>query len=432
MPQCDKSAYTDKQKRKAKHIEEGYEERGVEPDEAARRAWATVNATDHGGKKSGSGRGKTPNLAPSRKGGESAALHRPREALKNDLNRPRKRLRRGNEIKRRRSRRSQLELKLDAQEFADKLAQVCGTPKRRHWLCGPHQRSLQSLSVQACLNAMSVFGISVLVRQRSNEMTNARRLIAVSLCSAGLGFASLAVAQENQKNSVEPQQPARQPAVQVGQRAHWKNSDQSLATCVAIANQEEVALAKFAEEKANSREVKDFAKMLVSDHQAFLKKLEKYAPEAARDNYLTEQHQTASNDATKAPGGVQVRVQPAGGANPAATTTNPIQQTAGVEINAGAPGIDFVQLHREIANECIRTSKDELSKKDGKKFDECFIGHQIAKHAEMKTKLTVFERHASGELKDLFASGRETTEKHMQKAESIMKDLDSHKSDSQK
>jgi plasmid stabilization system protein ParE len=51
MAQGDKSAYTDKQKRKAEHIEEGYEDRGVSKDEAERRAWATVNKQDGGGKK---------------------------------------------------------------------------------------------------------------------------------------------------------------------------------------------------------------------------------------------------------------------------------------------------------------------------------------------------------------------------------------------
>ena len=69
MPRGDKSAYTDKQKRKAEHIEEGYEKKGLSEDEAERRAWATVNAMDHGGKKSGSGRGKRTNKAPARKGG---------------------------------------------------------------------------------------------------------------------------------------------------------------------------------------------------------------------------------------------------------------------------------------------------------------------------------------------------------------------------
>ena len=58
MAQGDKSAYTDKQKRKAEHIEESYEKRGVPEEEAEARAWATVNKQDGGGKKSGSGRKK--------------------------------------------------------------------------------------------------------------------------------------------------------------------------------------------------------------------------------------------------------------------------------------------------------------------------------------------------------------------------------------
>jgi plasmid stabilization system protein ParE len=56
MPQGDKDAYTDKQKRKAEHIEKGYKERGVAKKEAEARAWATVNKQDGGGKRSGSGR----------------------------------------------------------------------------------------------------------------------------------------------------------------------------------------------------------------------------------------------------------------------------------------------------------------------------------------------------------------------------------------
>ena len=71
MPRGDKSAYTDKQKRKAEHIEEGYENRGVSEKEAERRAWATVNKETGGGKKSGSGRGKAVDKSPSRKGGQA-------------------------------------------------------------------------------------------------------------------------------------------------------------------------------------------------------------------------------------------------------------------------------------------------------------------------------------------------------------------------
>jgi plasmid stabilization system protein ParE len=59
MPRGDKDKYTDKQKRQAEHIEEGYEKRGVSNDEAEKRAWATVNKESGGGKKSGSGRKKS-------------------------------------------------------------------------------------------------------------------------------------------------------------------------------------------------------------------------------------------------------------------------------------------------------------------------------------------------------------------------------------
>lgn len=69
MPRGDKSSYTDKQKRQAAAIAEGYEERGVSEEEAAKRAWATVNKTSGGGKKSGSGRGKPEHKAPAMRGG---------------------------------------------------------------------------------------------------------------------------------------------------------------------------------------------------------------------------------------------------------------------------------------------------------------------------------------------------------------------------
>jgi hypothetical protein len=83
MPRGDKSAYTEKQKRQAEHIEEGYRSRGVPRKEAERRAWATENEMSGGGRKSGAGRGKKTNKAPARKGGRiggRAAASRPKSA----------------------------------------------------------------------------------------------------------------------------------------------------------------------------------------------------------------------------------------------------------------------------------------------------------------------------------------------------------------
>jgi plasmid stabilization system protein ParE len=83
MPRGDKSSYSDKQKRKAEHIEEGYEKRGVGKGEAERRAWATVNKESGGGNKSGSGRGVKDTHVSSKRGGRSggkAAASRPAAA----------------------------------------------------------------------------------------------------------------------------------------------------------------------------------------------------------------------------------------------------------------------------------------------------------------------------------------------------------------
>ncbi|WP_022709369.1 hypothetical protein [Pseudochrobactrum sp. AO18b] len=71
MPRGDKSKYTDKQKRKAQHIAESYEKKGIPEDEAESRAWATVNKDDGGGKMpGGSGRGKKTDHPASKEGGK--------------------------------------------------------------------------------------------------------------------------------------------------------------------------------------------------------------------------------------------------------------------------------------------------------------------------------------------------------------------------
>jgi plasmid stabilization system protein ParE len=78
MARGSKKKYTGKQKRRAEKIARGYKKRGVSKKEASRRAWATVNKESHGGKKSGSGRGKKPSRSASRKGGRKGGRKRKR------------------------------------------------------------------------------------------------------------------------------------------------------------------------------------------------------------------------------------------------------------------------------------------------------------------------------------------------------------------
>ena len=74
MPRGDKSKYTDKEKRQAEHIEEGYEKRGASKNEAERRAWATVNKIHKGGEKpGGGGYGKSENRSVYKTAGKKGA-----------------------------------------------------------------------------------------------------------------------------------------------------------------------------------------------------------------------------------------------------------------------------------------------------------------------------------------------------------------------
>jgi plasmid stabilization system protein ParE len=83
MPRGDKSKYTHKQERKAEHIAESYEHKGVSETESERRAWATVNKDDGGGKAGGSGVGSHTGHPAAHKGGKlggKAAASRPANA----------------------------------------------------------------------------------------------------------------------------------------------------------------------------------------------------------------------------------------------------------------------------------------------------------------------------------------------------------------
>jgi predicted outer membrane protein len=254
-----------------------------------------------------------------------------------------------------------------------------------------------------------------------------------------VSFAPLAAQQKK-----EPE--ARQPAIRTNpgtttsttadQRTNWKNADHQLATCVAIDNQEEIALARFAEKKLQNKEAQEFAQMMIDDHSQFVKKLEQFAPEATQEGFLEEGRSTRQTAATDSPDAKrQAKAQPratqpnqAGQRNQAGQVQTRTAAKPNLDQAGGLP-IDYLQLHKELAQQCLNDTQDMLSEKKESEFDECFIGLQIAKHAAMKSKLEVLQRHASSELRDLLAEGQKTTASHLEHAQKIMKQLAENSSD---
>lgn len=231
------------------------------------------------------------------------------------------------------------------------------------------------------------------------------------------------------------------------QRTYWRSGDHFLATCVAIANQEEIAISRFAEKKLSDGDVKKFAQMLIDDHTEFLSKLQQFAPEATQQGFLAERapggeraaapppqrtpQAQATNPQRANPQTNPQRTNPA--ANAPATNPNATQRTAAKpNLEQDNLPFDLLQLDREMAEQCLANAEDKLSQEKGKQLDECFVGMQIGMHAAMKSKLEVFERHATGELKNVLAQGLKTTASHLKRAEELMDDLRSSSRSSDK
>ena len=194
------------------------------------------------------------------------------------------------------------------------------------------------------------------------------------------------------------------------------STNDTLAACLAIDNQEEIQIAQFAKDQAKDQQVKEFATMLVEEHTTCLQAINKAAPTSTQLGSL--KGASASNNRSTNENAQQNRNQTV------SNTTSSNQSQGGMSGST----IDAVQLHREIAEQCLKDSKEMLSEKKGLEFDKCFIGMQLAKHAGMKTKLTVLQKHATGELKNVVTESLEKTKKHMKVAESLMKQLDENDS----
>ena len=128
---------------------------------------------------------------------------------------------------------------------------------------------------------------------------------------AALGLLVLATGPVLAQNPGQPPQPGTQPRTTVtpggqprAQAGGLTTVDNAIASCLALGNQEEIALARFAQDSAKSKEVKEFAKMMSDEHKAALQKLRQIAPQVATvgDNLEAGANQDAAQQRTAQPG----------------------------------------------------------------------------------------------------------------------------------
>jgi predicted outer membrane protein len=98
-----------------------------------------------------------------------------------------------------------------------------------------------------------------------------------------------------------------------------------------------------------------------------------------------------------------------------------------VRTEAASRGGDYsqlIQIKQEIADQCLASTQRDLNEKQGKEFDKCYVGLQVVAHMEMVDTLTVFSRHASGELQQLVNEGRQTAQQHLDHVKHLAQQVD--------
>jgi predicted outer membrane protein len=195
-----------------------------------------------------------------------------------------------------------------------------------------------------------------------------------------------------------------------------------LANCLILANQEEVALARFALEKSQDQRVKGFAQMLIDDHSKAIQELKKFAGDASIELEaaapVTSGRETLRADSTTSPG-----TAPRESDRPEGAPENESRRGARPDLTQGrgmGMGSELLMIARDAHQECLRLQKEELGKKSGVEFDKGFVGSQIGAHLGMQAMLTATERHTSGEFQALLQKAQQTTMQHKQHAEQLM------------
>jgi predicted outer membrane protein len=180
--------------------------------------------------------------------------------------------------------------------------------------------------------------------------------------------------------------------------------DHHVAQCLIMGNQNEVAAAKIAQKKGSNDEVKNFADNMVMDHEQFTAELEKFAGHNYRHRDTGARATVSDTQRTAA--------------------TAPESRTArGKDGEQHEHMAKFMRIHEEIADQCRASVKRELDGKQGKAFDECYMGLQIGAHMKMVDELTVLARHVSPDFRPILEKGLQTAQHHLDDAKQVMKDI---------
>lgn len=238
--------------------------------------------------------------------------------------------------------------------------------------------------------------------------------------SAGLLLVGVVLSQDPaQRLREQAQQPGQpgaaqaqpgQPGAQPAGRTAGGSLDGHLAQCLTMDNQHEIAIAEIAKQRSKDNEVKQFADKLIQDHTQFLQQLARFAG---------NQQGAAGGQ----PGEPRTMERQPGQPGQYGQGGQPGQPGAMAQAQGGQP--NFLALKQQIGQKALELTKNELERKDGAQFDECFVGQQIGSHIWDLAALEVFkDQQVSPELRSVIEKGIQTTQEHLDQAKKLADNLE--------
>jgi predicted outer membrane protein len=293
-------------------------------------------------------------------------------------------------------------------------------------------------------------------------------------------WVSLALAQV--RDPVRPATPApgARPVAAAPAQAGW-TADQQIAALLYNGCRNEVEISKFAQEKLQSNEAQKFAERMVAEHEEACQKLAKFAGPAlegstrldvipgrparvegrtdareerreGREGAREERREEGAPEAReeRREGREEAREEVREGreeARNAAETPRPARPAARVagqaeiELKAGgdrprpeievrldrggaAGGLNWVSIHKQIADQCLASTKQEFAAKEGPELDRCYIGGQIMGHMKALDEIKVLRTYASAELRAELDACSQHCAEHLKEAKALAMKLE--------
>jgi predicted outer membrane protein len=218
----------------------------------------------------------------------------------------------------------------------------------------------------------------------------------------------------------------------------FENMDQFMVGWLTPGNEEEIILAKFAQERSKNEQVKQFAAMMIKDHSKFLQELKKFghvehtfretgAILNDREARTADTQANRANENRDHPGVVGETVRDVGDATrEVARDVGEVVRDAGDAVRHAVgytDAADACRIKQEVHRECLTLTERELDKWQGAEFDQAYLGQQAGAHIGMLATLKTFEKHASNEFKPVIQQAIATTEQHLNQANELMQQV---------